>query len=622
MKLTHLSLAIFMLFSGFSYSQMTPTHDDILIQMRDGEFLEADVYIPTGTTTAEVILIQTPYNKDLFQWSLPLGVGMNVDAQPYIWVIVDWRGFYGSNGADLSNFTRGEDGYDICEWITQQSWHADRIGTWGPSALGGVQYNTAQEQHPNHTCAVPVVAHPQQAYDNGYFFGGVLERARLEQLDALGYGLSPVVLANPYYSPTWQFAENNSWYPQDIIIPTLQIGGWYDHNISIMMDWYEATRTSSAVAVRDEQWLLVGPWVHGGTGIATVGSSTQGELTYPNAAQVNNTMAWDFFAYYLLDTPNGWETTDMITYYEMGSNTWNTSNATRIDIANEDVLYLNTGNELIGGVGSLSSSFIADPRTPSPTIGGANLHPTLDQGPYDQISLESRPDIITFESDELDIDVTISGKVTLDLFVEADQPDCDISVRLVDVYPDGRNMLITDGIKRMRFRNGYTAAAEEFMTPGTVYPVEVELATTHYTWLSGHKIKAYIGANSSYRWDVNLQNGGTMYVQGDTNVANITIHHDATYPSKINLPGNNPTLSLDDVSNLPLAVFPNPATNELTIQTEGVLESFSIVDLSGRMVHQGKFNGNVVSVEHLNSGVYILEVKHSLGKQSKRFVKL
>ena len=126
---------------GFSaFSQMPPTYDDILIEMRDGEFLEADVYIPTGTLTAEVVLVQTPYNKDLFSWSLPLGIGMNLDSQPYIWVIVDWRGFYGSSGADLSNFTRGEDGYDVCEWITQQTWHADRIGTWGPSALGGVQY--------------------------------------------------------------------------------------------------------------------------------------------------------------------------------------------------------------------------------------------------------------------------------------------------------------------------------------------------------------------------------------------------------------------------------------------------------------------------------------------------
>ncbi len=90
------------------------------------------------------------------------------------------------------------------------------------------------------------MAHPQQSY-NTYFFGGVLEEARLEQLDALGYGLSPLILANTYYNALWSFSENNTWYPEDIIIPTLQIGGWYDHNIHIMMDWYEATRTSADI---------------------------------------------------------------------------------------------------------------------------------------------------------------------------------------------------------------------------------------------------------------------------------------------------------------------------------------------------------------------------------------
>lgn len=620
MKFKLLLLTVIGFVNLISFSQMTPTLNDILIQMRDGEYLEADVYIPTGTTTAEVILVQTPYNKDLFEWSLPLGIGMNLDSQPYIWVIVDWRGFYGSNGADLSNFTRGEDGYDICEWITQQSWHANRIGTWGPSALGGVQYNTAKEQHPNHTCAVPLVAHPQQAYDS-YYYGGVLEKARLEQLDALGYGLSPIVLANTYYSAAWQYSENQTWYPSDIIIPTLQIGGWYDHNIDKMLDWYEATRNSAAVSVRNEQWLLVGPWVHGGTGIATVGSSTQGELSYPNAAGVSNTMARNFFDYFLLDATNNWENTDLITYYEMGTDNWNTSNATRIDVTSYDVLYLNQGNHLSNNTGSASTSFVSDPANPSPTIGGANLHPTLDQGPYDQISLASRNDIITFESDLLYSDISISGNVTLDLYVEADQPDCDISVRLVDVYPDGRNMLITDGIKRMRFRNGYTAANEAFMTPGNIYQAQVQLAVTNYTWKTGHRIKAYIGGNSSYRWDVNRQDGGTMYVAGPTNVANITIHHNSTYPSKINLPGNNPTLGIDNVNSTYFNVYPNPTADQLHIEGDIVVESFKVIDLSGRTVKQGKLNNSTIEVNELNSGTYIIELNSGGNILTKRFIK-
>jgi predicted acyl esterase len=257
-------------------AQMTPTHDDILIPVRDGKFLEADVYIPNGTTTAEVILIQTPYNKNLYSNGLPLGIIQNLNSQPYIWVIVDWRGFYGSQNAAVAQPNRGKDGYDICEWISQQIWFASRIGTWGPSALGGVQYNTMVENHPNYTCAVPQVATGHQAYDS-YFYGGVLEKARLNQLEALGYGLSPIVMANTYNSNIWTTSAANTWFPSAIKIPTLQIGGWYDHNIDKMMGFYKDSRSLAASDVQDEQYLLVGPWVHGGTGAAYVGSAIQGE---------------------------------------------------------------------------------------------------------------------------------------------------------------------------------------------------------------------------------------------------------------------------------------------------------------------------------------------------------
>ncbi|MCR9174210.1 MAG: CocE/NonD family hydrolase, partial [bacterium] len=531
-------LILLFVLSGFtSFGQLTPTFDDISIPMRDGEVLSADVYIPAGADSCEVILIQTPYNKNLFESGMPLGIGTNLDAQPYAFVIVDWRGFYGSSGANTSNFERGEDGYDIIDWIVQQPWHLDRVGTWGPSALGGVQYQTAREHHPNHTCAVPVVAHPEQAYET-YFYGGCLEEARLNQLDALGYGLSPVVLANPYFNSIWQFSANNSWYPQDIHIPTLQIGGWYDHNISRMMDWYEATRNSALPAVQDEQWLLVGPWVHGGTGIAFVGSNVQGELTYPNAEYVNNDMTLEFFDYYLLDSLNGWDATDKITYYNMGDDNWLSSNNATIDAPLNDVLFLNDAGILsVNDTGTSSTTFVSDPANPSPTIGGATLSTGLDQGPYDQASLDARNDVITFQSGVLYSDATISGKAIARLNISSDQPDCDIVVRLVDVYPDNRSMLINDGIQRVRFRNGYSQGDEEFMTLGQVYSIDVELPFTNYTWKAGHRIKIYISGNSSIRWNVNLQDGGTMYQQGTGNIANITIHHDQTYPSYLHLPG-------------------------------------------------------------------------------------
>ncbi|MDX2360687.1 MAG: CocE/NonD family hydrolase [Crocinitomicaceae bacterium] len=620
MKSHQLLLFNFMFLLFTSSAQLTPTFDDIMIPMRDGLSLEADIYIPSGVDSAEVILIQTPYNKDLLSWSLPMGVQQNLDGQPFIWVIVDWRGFYGSFGALIPQPNRGEDGYDVCEWIKDQIWFKDRIGTWGPSALGGVQYYLAREQHPNHTCAVPMVATAHQSYDS-YFTNGVLEKARLEQLDALGYGLSPIVLANPYDNITWQFAASTTWFPSDIHIPTLQIGGWYDHNIDLMMDFYEDARNTADITVQDEQWLLVGPWVHGGTGAANVGTSIQGELTYPNAEFVSDTMAWDFLNYYLLDAPNNWQNTDKITYYEPGIDAWNSSNAASIESLTNDVLYFNDGGALSPSLGSGSTTLVSDSQNPSPTIGGATLHSTLDQGPYDQSSLEGRNDILVFSTATLGQEVTISGRVGLNLEIEADQEDCDVSIRLIDEYPDGRNMLITDGIARMRFRNGYEQTDEAFMVTGTVYNRQFDLPFTNYTWLAGHKIKVLVGGNSSYRWDVNLQNGGPMYTAGDTNIANISLHHSTTNTSSITLPGDNPHLGTNELSTIAMNIYPNPVQDELIVDSKVVFTHVEVIDLSGRvLISMSKFEGTL-NTQSLNSGVYLLRVSDGESWTEKRFVK-
>jgi predicted acyl esterase len=626
MKTTLIVVALFsaLLFSFNLQAQITPTYDDVMIPMSDMEELEADIYVPNGCTSCEAILVQTPYNKDLFEWSgLPMGIGADLDDQQFVWVIVDWRGFYGSSGADLSSVDRGQDAFDICDWIVDQSWHGERIGTWGPSALGNIQYQLIGKHHPNHTCAVPVVANPQFSYDS-YFYGGVLEEARLEQLDVLGYGLSPVIMANVYYNTTWQYAESGSYFPNQIEIPTLQIGGWYDHNIDEMMQFYKLSRSQAEASVQDEQWLLVGPWVHGGTGIAFVGSATQGQLSYPNAELVNNDMAWDFLEYYLLDSANDWNYTPKITYYELGNNTWHTSNASDIAIANTEVLYLNSLNRLTTVIGNGSSAFLSDPTDPTPTIGGATLHPDLDQGPYDQTYLDGRDDIHTFETDPLTQPISVTGRITVKLYISATQPDCDVVIRLVDQYPDGTNMLITDGIKRMRFRDGaYTQADEEMMTPGEVYAVTVELPFTNYTWLAEHKIKIYVSGNSSIRWNINSQDGGPMYTSVTPNEATITVHHDATYKSKMMLPGDNPFLGVDDNETTSFfELYPNPATENLIIKTDATFTSYQVSDMSGRLVASGNVVQNSIPVANLECGIYLLSlIDHEGNIAEKKFVK-
>lgn len=603
-----------------AFAQMTP--DTIVdIPMRDTTTLKADVFIPSGCDSCPTILVMTPYSRIPFRSALPLGVGQNLDAYPYSWVVVDWRGFYGSAPAAKQGSSNGEDGYDVIDWIKDQPWNNGRVGTWGPSALGGVQYVTMKEKHPNHTCAVPLVAHPYQGYDN-YFYGGVLERARLNSLDSLGFGLGTLVLSNPYLNILWQFAATNSWYASDITIPTLQIGGWYDHNIDIMMDWHVETRLNAAPAVRDQQYLLVGPWVHGGTGPAYVGSSNQGELSYPNAAGDSDSMALDFFAYYLLDSNNGWDQSPTTHFYKMGVDEWDTTSAAQLEVTHLDSLYLNEGGGLSGSNGIDSSSFVSDPANPSPTIGGQTLSQSLDQGPYDQASLDSRSDILTFTSGSLSNNVEISGRVLVKLFVSCDRPDADLSIRLVDVYPDGRSMLINDGIHRMRFRDEvYTKASESFMTPGNIYEVTVRLPFVHYTWLAGHKIKIYVGGNSAIRWDVNLQNGDSMYVAGDTNVANIAVHHSTTYPSKIYLPGYNQNVSREKLESNGLKVFPNPANDLLEFDASGHVESAVVLDIHGSEILRIPPQASRIQVQSLTAGTYILEVRTTSGTYRTKFLK-
>ena len=134
-----------MLFTKNSSAILTPIVDSVT--MSDGKKLLADIYIPVGMTSGPVILIQTPYNRLYYRLiGLPLGIGMDVDSSNYIFVITDWRGFYGSTSAmTASPPSRGIDGKSTVDWIAAQPWSNGKVGTWGPSALGKVQFQTAKE---------------------------------------------------------------------------------------------------------------------------------------------------------------------------------------------------------------------------------------------------------------------------------------------------------------------------------------------------------------------------------------------------------------------------------------------------------------------------------------------
>ncbi|MES2618694.1 MAG: CocE/NonD family hydrolase [Bacteroidota bacterium] len=594
-KIQQLCLPV-MLFLAFSLSaQLNPTVDSIV--MRDGKKLAADVYKPAGMSSGPVILIQTPYNRLLYRFGLPLGIGFKINTSNYIIVVADWRGFYGSRkAAYIGSPDRGKDGHDVVEWVAQQSWSNGKIGTWGPSALGKVQFQTAKEHPANLTCICPLVAGPQFDYDE-YYPGGIIRTEYVEQLDALGYGLSTSLMAHPYRDIYWTYSEDYNYYPDSIAVPCCMIGGWYDHNIEVMLPFFNGIRNSSPMAVRDKHRLVMGPWVHGGHGSAQVGTPMQGELSYPNADGWNDSMSLLFFDYYLRNINNAWPTTPFVQYYQMGENKW-TSSAVWPPAGTTDVkFYLHDNNTLDNtapqGTGSLYFNY--DPNDPSPTHGGPTLRSDLDQGPYDQSTVvESRNDILIYTTATLTEDVILKGQVTVHLKISSDKTDTDFDVRLTDVYPDGRSMLVNDGALRMRFRAGNTSSTVLLMTPNVVYDCDITLPNTAITFLKGHKIRLDVTSSNYPRFNRNVNTGGNMYPGNNLDsLVNPVVAKNSVYTipgqaSYITMPLVGYTSGLVNVnsSHLSLQVFPNPVADQLKVLmlSSETVTVFKVINALGQEV--------------------------------------
>lgn len=609
-------LSFFLVFSvSLSGQFLTPDVDSI--PTIDGKMLAADVYLPdtSGGQTYPTILIQTPYNRQLYRWWLPL-VGLDIANSPFAFVIIDWRCFYGSAAACVASYDRGLDGYDAVEWIAAKPWSDGQVGTWGPSALGKIQFETAKHNPPHLVCCVPLVAAPQMNYD-AYFPGGCAREEYIEQLDALGYGMSPILYANPYYNWLWAYSESTTFYPDSIAVPMLMIGGWYDHNSKEGIEIFEGMRAQSDVSVRNQHKFLIGPWVHGGHGTAQVGSSQQGELSYPAAAGWQDSLAWRFFNYYLLGQSNGYDTLSPYIYFQMGDDEWRyTANWPESGYADYN-LYLKKPGILDAGIPTSSTDTMGydyDPRDPSPTVGGPTLRIDQFQGPYDQSdSVESRNDILIFTSPELSQDVSIQGYPKVVLYVSSDRKDTDFAVRLTDVYPDGRSMLLLDGIIRARFRNGFTTADTASMVPGNVYMVEAEMNPTSHTFLAGHKIRVDITSSNYPRYNANMNDGGEMYVAGDTMIAHNVIYCNSIYPSHLVLPLMTYPASIEKENAASLKIFPNPFSEQLTVEIPEEWQGSSdlraeIYSEDGKLVYIHEFSA--ASVVKLNpelvSGQYLL----------------
>ena len=332
-----------------------------------------------------------------------------------------------------------------------------------------------------------------------------------------------------------------------INVPGLWFMSWYDVSIGPNLATYNHVRNTADPAIGNQQYAIIAPTLHCSYTRATentiVGERSVGDARYDYAA-----LTYGWFDHFLKGENNGLlDTLPRVRYYTMGINKWQTSDTWPPRGAESMTFYLSSNGKAntLNGDGVLTTkapskdvpdNFTYDPMKPVPSHGGnvccqANA---LSGGALDQREIEARPDVLVYTSEPLKEGIEVSGPMELTTYVSSDRKDTDITVKVMDVYPDGRAYNLDETIQRLRYRNGYDKPIE-MMEPGKVYKVALQPMTTSNFFEAGHRIRIEVSSSNFPRFDRNLNTGGNNYDETTGLVAHNTIHHSRQFPSALKI---------------------------------------------------------------------------------------
>ncbi len=510
-----------------------PKHEEVLVPARDGVELATSIYLPPESLPPwPCVLARTPYNKDGNR-----GQARDFVGRGYAFVAQDCRGKFKSKGKYDPFRNDHLDGYDAVEWIARQPWSNGRVGMIGGSALGITSHLAATQAPPHLLCAYVIVAESSARTDTVYSGGVYRKELNDGWLTAQGalFAIGESV-RNPPSSPHWDWREMKSFHRR-IRIPIYEVGGWFDIFTQGSIDSFTGLQANGAGLAAGNQKLVMGPWAHGAVG---------GRLKFPRdraGELMNGPDVYRWFDRWLKDERNGIEREPPVRYYVLGDpespgapgNEWRAADSWPPP-ARATSYFLRPGRGLsldppTGG--ETSTVYAYDPKNPVPTKGGGNLI-LGGKGPMDQREIGEREDYLRFATEPLAEPLEIAGRIYADLYVESDAPDTDFTAKLVDVYPDGYEALLADGIIRVRYREGLDK--EVFLKPGDVVPVRIDLWSTAVVFNKGHRIAIHVSSSNDPRFDPNPNTGKPTRADAETRTARNTVHHDAAHPSRALLP--------------------------------------------------------------------------------------
>ena len=332
---------------------------------------------------------------------------------------------------------------------------------------------------------------------------------------------------------------------QKLNVPGLWFMSWYDVSVGPNLALYNHVRQTASPAVANEQWAVIAPVAHCSYTRATA-DTVVGERSMGDARLDYNEIVYGFFDRFLKDEKTSrLDAMPKVTYFTMGMNKWQTADTWPPVSAQPLTFYLASGGKAntLNGDGALSAAspdadkpdaFTYDPLNPVLSYGG-NVCCTgtaVQAGAFDQRRMEAREDILVYTSDAFKEGTEVSGPITPTLYVSSDAKDTDFTVKVLDVYPDGRAYNLDESIQRMRYRDGYDKPMA-WMESDKVYKVTLQPLTTSNYFAAGHKLRVEVSSSNFPRFDRNLNTGGNNYDEAKGVIAHNAVHHSKQYPSQI-----------------------------------------------------------------------------------------
>lgn len=560
---------------------------NVQVAMRDGVSLATDVYRPAGDVPCPAVLMRLPYNKEMPALLFLSGDILRIAQAGYAVVVQDCRGTFQSGGSFDPYFQEADDGADTIAWTAAQPWCDGAVGMMGASYYGATQWLAATRRPPALKAIAPFIT-TDQYYDKWTYQGGAFQLGfmlqwatatfavgetvrRLGQGSATPADLGAVIAAadgvaaryehlpvadlallddfapyvrdwidHPDYDDYWRAAAPCE-HHDEMTLPALSFGGWYDLFLGGTLANY------GALKARAPQRLVIGPWVHGYNG-GVYAERNFGLMAHDGVADVT-AMQLRWFDRFLKGERNGAENDKPVRIFVMGPDEWRDEDDWPLPDTQWTKFYLHSQGRASANEGVLSPAapagepsdhFLYDPLNPVPTVGGATFLPGLfvaaNAGPRDQREVEQRADVLCYTSSPLPQDVEVTGPVRLVLYVRSTAPDTDFTGKLVDVHPDGRAVILTDGILRLRYRDGFDQP--RLMTPGEIYRIEIDLVATANVFRAGHAIRLEVSSSNFPRFDRNSNTGGVIAYERaqDFRVATNEVLHDAARASHLVLP--------------------------------------------------------------------------------------